>query len=188
MSNPAPSSHPSREPQPVNPYAASGVAAPRTVETTDGRTAERQFRIVMDWSDRYRFLKSVGLLRVYSIVGGCFGAWGLFLLLQSGFELVWQSGIRDWIDIVHLARLTIYIIQALIALSLCFVLWQLADALAGTAGGQTGRMRQWSRLHLRAARLLVAFMVVFFAATAFRWLESEYFLEWLADSVEAPTY
>jgi membrane glycosyltransferase len=153
----SPSSHSSGESQPVNPYAAPSVASPRSAAEVERREdTPRTYQLRMEWTDRRRFLRAVGPLRLYAIAGFLLGGVAILSMIGAIFESRQIITFQGPADVFLAVRVLFVIAKGLLALYVCWLNWRFADALAATAGGTTSSMNEWSRLQLRLAQLLVA--------------------------------
>ena len=85
----------------INPYQASGLgdgdASPRH---SANATAPRDFRLRFSWSDRHRFLRVVGLVRLVAIAGGLMGVYGILSYLWV-ITWTWQYERADGLERCH---------------------------------------------------------------------------------------
>jgi hypothetical protein len=173
MSNPAPSSHPRGEPQPVNPYAASRVPDPDASSRdrpVASETIDRQYQARMDWSDRRLFLLAVGPTRISAVCGVLIWLKSTYELVRMWCEFLAVNRLEYWDDFVLLGLALVVLLQGIVGLYACLVEWRYADRLGEVAGGTTANMAEWSRLHLRATWLFAAIAALGLASTIGYWL------------------
>jgi hypothetical protein len=152
MSNPAPSSHPGREPQPVNPYAASREAEPQEPSNrllSENQLATRQFQARMDWSDRRNFLRSIGPARLTAICCAIVWLISMLKLIRDWTLFFIHDTLRSWTDVAFALVSLSGLVQYVLAFYVCWLAWRYADLLREVAGGATTDMGSWSRLHYR---------------------------------------
>jgi len=179
----SPSSHPSGESQPVNPYAASSVASPRSAADEERHEeTPRTYRLNMEWADRGRFLRAVGPLRLYGIVGFFFGGVTILYFIGAMFESREFSTFQGFSHVIQVVRTLLVIAKGLLTFYGCWLNWRLADALAATAGGGTSSMTEWSWLQLRLAQLLVATIALGGASHGWEMFVDLYLLDYLRGS------
>lgn len=158
----------------INAYAASHVAESGGTRLPPAPMVPRDYRLHMDWADRRRFLRSVGLLRIAAVAGAIIGSYGLYGLLNSAYSS-WRVGtLETWFEPLMAARWSFAILKAALGFYACWLQWTLADALAATAGGTSGRMNHWSLLQLRIAWLAVVFVAVGALSLAWDWLAIQF--------------
>jgi hypothetical protein len=157
----------------INPYAASHVAESEETRLPPVPRA-RDYRLHMDWADRRRFLRSVGLLRIAAVAGAMMGFYGLYGLLNSAYSS-WRVGtLAIWFEPLMAARWSFVLLKAALAFYTCWLQWTLADALAATAGGTSGKMDHWSVLQLRIAWVAVVVVAVGALSLAWEWLAIQF--------------
>ena len=153
----SPSSHSHDDSQPVNPYAATAIASPRSAagpELPD--PPPRTYRLQMEWADRGRFLRAALPLRFYAIAGFLIGGLAILSMIRIILESRESITFQGPADVFLAVRVLFVTVKGLLALYVCWLNWRFADALVATAGGATGSMDDWSRLQLRLAQLLAA--------------------------------
>lgn len=168
MSNP--SSHPGREPQPVNPYAASRHAeAQEEIETSrDSAPIRRTFGVQMTWADRQAFLRCVGPIRFGVLCSALLWIKQLVDLIRD-----WQVAEFDprnvWNEEIYAVFALSIVVQSLFAFYLCWLDWRYADAIREVAGGTTVSMRAWSWLSYRTSWMSAVWFGVAVATEMLRW-------------------
>jgi hypothetical protein len=173
MSNPAPSSHPRREPQPVNPYAASQVPEPQSLKENNrppAEASERKFQARMSWNDRRKFLRSVGPTRVTAVCATLIWLKSIYELIRSWNGYVTMETLGYWVNVVMFGLALVVLAQGLIALYGCLLDWRYADRLREVAGGSTRSMADWSQLHLRTAWLFAVVIVLELLNQSVQWI------------------
>jgi len=155
----------------INPYAVSHVADSQETPSPPPAIVSRDYRLRMDWADRRRFLRTVGLLRIGAVAGAVIGFYGLYGFV-NGVYSSWRLGsIGTWSEPLMATRWSFVLVKAPLGFYACWLQWKLADAIAATAGGTSGSMGQWSLIQLRIAWLALILLAV--GALSFVW-------DWLA--------
>jgi hypothetical protein len=67
-------------------------------------------------------------------------------------------------------RRSLVLLTAALGFYACWLQWQLADAIAMTAGGTTSNMRTWSEIQLRIAWLMLVILGFNLASLGWDWL------------------
>jgi hypothetical protein len=176
----SPSSHSHDDSQPVNPYAATAIASPRSAagpELPD--PPPRIYRLQVEWADRRRFLRAVLPLRLYGIVGFFFGGVAILFFVGALFESREFSTFRGFNHVIPTVRTLFVVAKGLLTFYGCWLNWKLADALAATAGGGSSSMTEWSWLQLRLAQVLVATIAMNFASYGWDMFVDLYLLDFL---------
>jgi hypothetical protein len=174
MSNPAPSSHPGREPQPVNPYAASRHAAAQDQidSSRDAVPPRPTFGVQMTWIDRQAFLRSVGPIRFGVLCSA-------LLWIKQFVDLFrdWQVAEFDprnaWNEEIYVVLALSIVVQGVFAFYLCWLDWRYADAIREMAGGTTASMRAWSGLSYRTSWVSAIWFGLAVATEMLRWFVAE---------------
>jgi len=159
-----------RPPASDNPYAPSLVGDARAAGTTPGEDQQRTYHVRMSWPARYRFLRSVGPLRLAAMAGAVVGVWALANLMQATIQ---TTRLRQWDELWGTAFLTRELLRAAQGCLGLYVFWQnwkLAEALAAVAGGKSTSLDEWSVLQLRLARLAVAVIALSAFSLGFEWI------------------
>jgi hypothetical protein len=155
----------------INPYAASAIVDPHEAPTPPlSAIAPRTYRIEMQWADRHRFLRTVGLLRLAAAAGAVMGVYGLYGFMTVAYSAWQTNALATWLEPVSAARWLLTLMKAALGFYACWLQWSLADAIAATAGGTTGRMETWSLIQQRVALLAVAMLAVVALTLACDWL------------------
>lgn len=164
----------------LNPYEASRHAEAIDPRLIPPEAIYRDYRVRMEWSDRHRFLRAVGPLRLAAMAGGVVGVWAVYGLIGTTFRS-WQLGpFGTSLDFLMLGRIAFSFLRGALTLYLCWSYWKLADALAATAGGQSSNMNEWSALQLRIARLVLITVGLGFVSLAWDWMETLFLFRRLA--------
>ena len=173
MSNPAPSSHPRRDPQPVNPYAASRVPEPHSLPDGQWSTigpSMRTFQARVSWNDRRNFLRSVGPTRVGAVCAALVWSKSTYELIRVWYGYVTVETLGYWVNSVMLVLAAVVLAQGLIALYGCLLDWRYADRLREVAGGSTPSMADWSQFHLRTAWFFAVVTALELLNQAVQWI------------------
>ncbi len=157
----------------INPYQAPDIEHALEPSADSSAAAARTDSICMDWRDRHTFLKTVAPLRLVAVMGGVVSGLGIFGLLISlysawtlnpFFDMPWWNFLRA---VPTLLRLSVIVY-------ICWLHWQLAQAIAKTAGGCDGSMRAWSQCQLKIAYVGVLFVAVTLLQLGWTWFEVFY--------------
>jgi len=159
-----------RPPASENPYAPSQVGETRAIGVAPSEDQPRTYQVRMSWPTRYRFLRSVGPLRLAAIAGAVVGGCLMVGLLQATVELTRMRRFDQWWDVAVVGRSLFAVATGCLGLYVCWQNWKLADALAAVAGGKTTSLEEWSVLQLRLARVGVAVIALSVVKLAYEWI------------------
>jgi hypothetical protein len=157
-------------PQASNPYAPSEVPEGQDAPPAAEVEPVPHYQLRMAWSDRRRFLRTVGLLRLASLISALMGVWALFGLMQAWVEFYRGARFQDSHDLIMLFRFFLSAAKGGLALYVCFLNWKLADALGKTAGGTSNGMFEWSALQLQLARMMLVTLLLAGLTMGSEWL------------------
>jgi hypothetical protein len=157
---------PSEPAQAINPYAVTALTETQESRPAPPAFVQRRYVTQMDWADRRRFLKAVGPLRVAAMLTGIGTLVALYGVL-SPIRLAWEFNSLGDLRVPTLGRTFISLARTLVMAYACWLQWQLAGAIAKTAGGTDSDMRRWSQIQLSLANTALA--TVFIAALYFLW-------------------
>jgi hypothetical protein len=163
----------------VNPYAASAIVEPHVdSEELPARplspAVPRTYRIEMQWADRRRFLRTVGLLRFFAAAGAAFGVYGLYGLVTVAYSSLQSEGLSTWLQLRSAGGWLLLLAKSALVFYTCWLQWSLADAIAATAGGTTGRMENWSLIQQRIALMAIVVLAVGVFSLAWDWLTIQF--------------
>jgi len=162
--------HSSSQPQLVNPYAATLADEPCAARVlSEPEAVTRKFRIRMDWADRRRFMRVVGLMRFAAVAGAVLGFLGLYSMANGAYGS-WMGGLATWGEPLIVVRWLFVMAKAGLGFYACWLQWIFADAVAAAAGGRTNEMHEWSVIQLRIAWLVVVTLLLNMASVGWDWL------------------
>jgi hypothetical protein len=149
-------------PQRVNPYETSAFAEPRVSrESPYPSEAPRTFSVRLHWSDRRRFLRAVGPLRVIAVASGVVAIIGIYSLVNSIITLWGVLAIsQTWQNVETTVRWSLSLLRGGVLIYVAWLQGRFAEAIAAAAGGRTSDMDQWSDLQLRLAHWGVAVLAI----------------------------
>jgi hypothetical protein len=169
--------------QSINPYAASHIGD-ASAGASAAHQQPRKYTVRMAWSDRVRFMKVVGPLRLVATVGAVICLWGLYSLVRSWFETPLLPSIGgEWNKSLNAVSSALLMARLLVGLYVCGLHWSLADAIAGTATGREGEMTQWSVLQLRLARVVMVLLTLSVVAYIWDWHIRRLLMQHLLDDL-----
>src|SRR5262245_60582692 len=154
----------------INPYAVSHVADSQETPLAPEASGARDYRLRMDWADRRRFLRCVGVLRIAAVAGAMMGLYGIFGLLSSAYSSWYVGALGTWFEPLMASRWSLVLVKAALGFYACWLQWTLADALAIAAGGTSGKMDRWSTIQLKIAWLAVIVLAVGALSLFWDWL------------------
>src|SRR4029453_10259847 len=149
---------------PINPYEASLVTPPdllRQAESDQERNGtKRQYRVRMEWSAARLFLPLALPLRIGAVAGGLMVAYGLYGFFTT-LHGAWLEGVFDGSrDVAWMLKFLFTPVRSAIILWMCWLYWQLADAIVATAGGASSSMEEWSRIQSRLVWSMIVALIV----------------------------
>ncbi len=161
---------------PVNPYAASAVAESQEVPASSSLPAlPRTYHVEMQWADRRRFLKTVGLLRFAAIAGAVLGFYALYGILMSFYLSLRIGTFVTWLEPSFAGQWLLNLAKIGLVFYSCWLQWTLANAMAATAGGTTGSMTVWSQIQRQVAILAIVTLAAGVLTPAWEWLTMQFF-------------